>query len=104
MATKKPTHTVKHKKQYLMVDGKLQLVPAGTDIVLDLKAANGLESQGKILKIGEKDSVDLTGDDSGATTVASLKEALTAKGIEFDSKANKADLEKLLAGSEKDPE
>ena len=57
-APKKATHVVEHKKLYLAVKGKLQHVPAGTEIALDEKAAGQMGK--KVLKLGEKKAVDLT--------------------------------------------
>lgn len=59
-APKKATHVIAHKKQYLMVDGKLTHVPKGTEVTLDLKAAKSLEGKGRVLKIGDSKSIDLT--------------------------------------------
>ncbi|MCK5127633.1 MAG: hypothetical protein KAR42_15355 [candidate division Zixibacteria bacterium] len=57
-ASKKATHVVAHKKLYLAVDGKLQHVPAGTEMVLDAKAAEQMGK--KVMKLGEQKAVDLT--------------------------------------------
>ena len=38
-APKKATHIVAHSKQYLAVEGKLQLVPQGTGVVLTKEQA-----------------------------------------------------------------
>ena len=57
-ASKKATHVVAHKKLYLSVEGKLQHVPAGTEIVLDEKTAD--KRGKKVKKLGEQKAVDLT--------------------------------------------
>ena len=56
----KATHTVSHRKQYLVVGGKLQHVKAGTEITLTAAQAKSLEAKGRVRKIGQKDSVYLT--------------------------------------------
>ena len=57
-ASKKPTHVVAHKKLYLAVEGKLQHIPQGTEIVLTERIAAGLGK--KVSKLGEQKPVDLT--------------------------------------------
>ncbi len=59
-ASKKATHTVTHKKQYLRVDGKMQHVPFGSDIVLSSAEGQRLEKKGRVMKLGQKAVVDLT--------------------------------------------
>jgi len=51
------THTVKHPKLYLAVKGKLQHVPAGTNLVLSEKVAKGLGK--KVESLTEKQAVKL---------------------------------------------
>ena len=41
-APKKPTHVVEHGKLYMAVNGKLQHVAKGTQLVLSADQANGL--------------------------------------------------------------
>ena len=40
--TKKPTHVVDHRRLYMAVDGKLQHVTPGTQLVLNKKQADAL--------------------------------------------------------------
>lgn len=56
----KATHVVVHKKLYLAVDGKLEKIPCGTEVTFTAKQAEKLLAAGKIAKIGEQSSVDLT--------------------------------------------
>lgn len=53
----KLTHEVVHPKLFLSVGGKLQLVPAGTQLSLTPAMAEGLGA--KVLKLGNKKSVEL---------------------------------------------
>jgi len=61
----KATHTVIHRKQYLAVGGKLQHVPAGTEVTLTEAQAKSLEAKGRVLKVGQKVAVDLTPKQNG---------------------------------------
>ena len=61
----KATHTVVHRKQYLAVGGKLQHVPAGTEVTLTEAQAKSLEAKGRVLKVGQKVAVDLTPKQNG---------------------------------------
>ena len=53
----KVTHEVVHPKLYLSVGGKLQHVPAGTQVALTGQIAEGLGA--KVLKLGSKKTVEL---------------------------------------------
>ena len=95
-APKRMTHVVTHKKLYLMTDGKLQHVVAGTELRLDAKVAKSLGS--KIKKLGEGKQIDLTGDDSefSKMNLKQLKAACKKAKIEFANDAKEEDLIKLL--------
>jgi hypothetical protein len=51
------THVVVHNRLYLGVGGKLQHVPAGTEISLTDNQAKSLMKQGKVRKIGSAKQV-----------------------------------------------
>ena len=48
MATKKPTHEVIHPSLYFRIDGKLQEVEVGTQLVLDAKKGADLVKRGYV--------------------------------------------------------
>lgn len=56
-APKRPTHVVTHKRRYLMVDGKMQHIPAGAQLTLTEKQAKGQERFITALAVK---SIDLT--------------------------------------------
>ena len=60
-APKKATHVVVHKKLYFRVEGKLQKMPVGSEIVLSDNEGN---DKTKFRKIGDQKAVDLTKDGS----------------------------------------
>ena len=60
-APKKATHVITHRKQYMAVGGKLQHVPEGTEVALSVEQGNRMVKRGRVLAIGQKKSVDLTG-------------------------------------------
>ena len=99
-APKRPTHVVAHKKLYMAVEGKLQHMKQGTELVLSDKVAEKLGK--KVRVMGEEDAVDLTETGSGTGTdfskmkVEELKAELTKAGISFADGDKKADLLKLL--------
>ena len=95
-APKRPTHVVVHKKLYLMAEGKLQHIKAGSELVLDEKTAKELGK--KIKKMGEEETIDLTGNapDFSKMNLKQLKAACKKAEIEFDKDAKEEDLIKLL--------
>ena len=95
-APKRHTHRVVHKKLYLMAEGKLQHVKAGTELVLDPKTAKELGS--KIEKLGGKKAIDLTSDapDFSKMNLKQLKAACKKAKITFANDAEEEDLIKLL--------
>lgn len=99
-APTRSTHVIEHKKQYLMVEGKLQHVPKGTEVVLDLKTAKSLEGKGRVLKLGKGKQIDLTksGDkpDFSKMNLKQLKAACKKAKIDFANDAKEEDLIKLL--------
>ena len=98
-APKRPTHVVVHKKLYLMAEGKLQHIKAGSELVLDPKTAKELGN--KIKKLGEEDTIDLTGNkpDFSKMNLKQLKAACKKAGIDFADDAKEEDLIKLLEAS-----
>ncbi len=59
-APKKATHVMVHPRQYMRVNGKLQRVDKGTEIALSEEQAAKFGK--KVMKLGQKKAVDVTGD------------------------------------------
>lgn len=99
-APKRSTHTVVHTKLYMAVEGKLQHVKQGTELVLSEKVAKGLGK--KVRVMGEGKQVDMTKKgsedepDYSKMKVEELKAELTKAGISFADGDKKPDLIKLL--------
>jgi hypothetical protein len=64
-ATKKATHVITHRKQYMAVGGKLQHVPAGTEVAFNAKQGDAMEARGRAVKIGAAKALDLSADEKG---------------------------------------
>lgn len=99
-APKRSTHVVIHPKLYMAVEGKLQHVKKGSELILSDKVAKKLGS--KVGVMGEGKTIDMTstgeGDtpDFGKMKVDELKAELAKAGITFPEDAKKADLLELL--------
>ncbi len=96
----KATHIVVHPKQYLSVGGKLQHVPKGTEVALTPAKAKDLEAKGRILKIGQKEAVDLTDEGAKDPELASLKVRAAELGIEVAGRWGAKRLKEEIATAE----
>lgn len=84
------------KKDYRDLQHNEELRKKG--LFMDVSEARGQE----LIAKGLADPVNVVSieDPEKELTVAELKEALDAKGIEYDSKAKKAELQELFEGAE----
>lgn len=80
MAEKKPTHEVVHPRLWLMVDGKMELVPKGSQVYMTEERAKGLGA--RVCKIGEKPTVDLGGSADGNNNLNRVDTNRIKKAIE----------------------
>lgn len=94
----KATHVVVHRKLFMRVNSELQHVPKGTELTLTSKQADRLEAAGKVAKIGDKKSVDLSG--GGDDKLKELKARAAELGIEGASRWGEARLAEEIAKAE----
>ncbi len=96
-SSKKPTHTVRHKRLYLSVDGNLKHIPKGSELALTPKQAKGLGR--RVVKIGVP--LDLDKLDNSKELIAEARAegeaAATARAVADTEAAAEAQAEAIAA-------
>lgn len=87
MSNEKPTHVVVHPKLYMAPGGKLEHVPAGTELVLTDEKAKQLGS--KVASIKEKKTLDLKALEAEAKKANDAVKKAKGEKTEAELKAEK---------------
>lgn len=100
-SSRKATHVVMHRNQFLSVGGKLQRLAKGTEIVLSAEQGARLAKRGRVMVIGQQEAVDLTASDDGdGDRLKELKARAAELGIEGASRWGESRLTEAIATAE----